>query len=171
MTRPDFLRVDPNPGAPRAGVNGGPLRALRGLQAQSSTSGAGLDITLTLLDGTTERYENPVIDLIRTEAVRTERAWLGNLTQADVAERGGPSTETLRLIEGAKPDGTAKKILTGEMIEVLGQLRAQVAAVRALHRREMWGERAICGCCFGADEDPYDWPCPTIAALDGCARP
>lgn len=56
-----------------------------------------------------------------------------DLTQADVAERGGPSTETLRLIENAKqekfgertlfrldralqwPDGTAQKIVRGEL--------------------------------------------------------
>lgn len=38
------------------------------------------------------------------EAVRNRRLALGDLTQAQVAERGGPSTETLRLIEGARQD-------------------------------------------------------------------
>lgn len=69
------------------------------------------------------------------KAVRDRRLALGDLTQAQVAERGGPSTETLRLIENARqprfgdrtllrldralswPSGTSAKILEGTATE------------------------------------------------------
>lgn len=68
------------------------------------------------------------------KAVRDRRLALDGLTQAQVADRGGPSTETLRLIENARqlrfgertllrldraldwPAGTSKKILEGVAI-------------------------------------------------------
>ncbi|KAB2806978.1 hypothetical protein F9L07_28510 [Pimelobacter simplex] len=55
-------------------------------------------------------------------------------------------------------------------------LRAQVAAVEALHRPDggIEGPGAMCVACtsdFGLpSEDPVPWPCPTIAALGGSAQ-
>lgn len=45
-------------------------------------------------------------------AVRARRFGLGDLTQAQVTERGGPSTETLRLIEGARQDNYSPRTLS-----------------------------------------------------------
>lgn len=45
------------------------------------------------------------------EAVKARRLQLGDLTQADVTQRGGPSTETLRLIENAKQQSFSSRTL------------------------------------------------------------
>lgn len=52
------------------------------------------------------------------------------------------------------------------------RLSEQVAAVREIHKRAVYGEgteykRVVCDWCRDASEEAWPWPCPTIAALEG----
>lgn len=54
-------------------------------------------------------------------------------------------------------------------LDTLRSLEAQVAAARAVHPREVYGERVVCGWCRDSSEEPWEWPCPTMNALDGAS--
>jgi hypothetical protein len=74
------------------------------------------------------------------------------------------------MIRVAREMGAANLDVPGprvvQIIDELEQLRAQRAAVLAIHQRE---DSYVCGgsCsyCRDSDEDPVKWPCPTAKAL------
>ena len=47
------------------------------------------------------------------------------------------------------------------------RLAEQVKRVRAIHQRRDDPSGPVCGACLDAREQPVDWPCDTIRALDG----
>jgi hypothetical protein len=55
------------------------------------------------------------------------------------------------------------EVMLLDLFEEVERLRAQVAAVRALHRK--WPETSQDFCRY----DSMPWPCPTARALDGGA--
>lgn len=73
-------------------------------------------------------------------------------------------------------DGTRR---SGELLEHAirqaeaerDKARAALDRVRALHRAEPSYRRKVCAVCFDAREEQYEWPCPTIRALDGGEQP
>lgn len=46
-------------------------------------------------------------------------------------------------------------------------LAEQVRRARDAHPRETRQDRPVCGACLTAYEEPQEWPCTTIRALDG----
>ena len=44
-------------------------------------------------------------------------------------------------------------------------LAAAIKAVLDLHAPESHGMRTVCEHCIGSDEDPLDYPCPTVRRI------
>jgi len=70
---------------------------------------------------------------------------------------------------GGTDDGTCHGFVLDreEELPPATELRRRLHAVLALHPREQYGGRDVCGWCVDETEEPLPWPCPTVRAARG----
>lgn len=101
----------------------------------------------------------------RERANTTEAAHQRALDVA--AEHHDPTgAESQECLAGC-PGCHMEQALGGEARSELAEARAAVERVRELHQPEHSTYGEVCKVCFDAREEQYEWPCPTILALDG----